>query len=102
MRDKLIRGRLDDKMTASLNVGDTLMAQSVLSQIEDSFSQLSVSEQRRLIERLVRRVHQNAPNEESDLDNQLALMAADPEIQSELRDIEREFAHAEADGLEAT
>ncbi|MDQ3256211.1 MAG: hypothetical protein M3R15_20335 [Acidobacteriota bacterium] len=78
------------------------MEQSILSQIEDSFSRLSVSEQRRLIERLVHRVHQNALNEESALDHQLALMAADPEIQSELRDIEREFAPAEADGLETT
>lgn len=76
------------------------MEQSILSQIEDSFSQLSVSEQRRLVELLVNRVRQNALNDENDLDNQLALMAADPEIQSELQQIEREFAHAEAGGLE--
>jgi hypothetical protein len=30
---------------------------------------------------------------------QLAEMAADPHIQRELREIEREFAFAEADGL---
>lgn len=75
------------------------MEQSIQSQIEDSFSRLSVSEQRQLIERLVRRVHQNTLMDEDGSDNQLALMAADPEIQSELRNIEREFTHAEADGL---
>ena len=78
------------------------MDQSVLSQIEDSFSQLSPSEQVKLIERLVHYVHQHTFNEEKDLDRQLGLMAADPQIQSELQSIEREFAYAEADGLEAT
>lgn len=34
-------------------------------------------------------------------DRQLDLMAADPEIRRELQNIEREFAYAEADGLEA-
>ena len=76
------------------------MIQSVLSQIEDTFSRLSISEQLLLIERLVRQVHQNTLKQTSDLDNQLALMAADPEIQSELAKIEEEFAYAEADGLE--
>jgi hypothetical protein len=33
------------------------------------------------------------------LELQLALMAADPEIQTELREIDREFSNAEADGL---
>jgi hypothetical protein len=76
------------------------MSQSILTQIEDTFSQLSVSEQLLLIERLVRRVHQRTLKEARDLDNQLALMAADPEIQSEMQIIERDFAYAEADGLE--
>ncbi len=78
------------------------MDQSVMSQIEDSFSQLSPSEQVKLIGRLVHYVHQHTFNEEKDLDRQLGLMAADPQIQSELQSIEREFAYAEADGLEAT
>ena len=78
------------------------MDQSTLSQIEDSFSQLSISEQLWLIERLVHRVHQNTLNRGNDLADQLALMAADPEIRSELQKIEREFAYAEADGLETT
>lgn len=68
------------------------MNQSVISQIEDIFSRLSISEQLLLIERLVRQVHQNAVKREADSDNQLALMAADPQIQDELKKIEEEFA----------
>lgn len=78
----------------------TVMEQSIVSQIEDSFNRLSVPEQRRLIERLVHRIHQNTLKDENDLANQLALMAADPEIQSELQKIKREFACAEADGFQ--
>ena len=78
------------------------MNQSVLSQIEDTFSKLSLPEQLLLIERLVHRVQQNTLKQTDDLDNQLALMAADPEVQSELEKIEQEFAYAEADGLENT
>ena len=77
------------------------MNDSVVTQIEDSFNQLSISEQLWLIERLVHRVHEATLNSRSDLDEQLALMANDPEIQNELRNIEEEFSHAEADGLEA-
>jgi hypothetical protein len=76
------------------------MDSSVVTQIEDGFSQLSIPEQLWLIERLVHRVHEATLNKKSGLDQQLALMAHDPEIQSELRNIEREFSHAEADGLE--
>jgi len=75
------------------------MKQSAFSEIEDIFSGLSVGEQLRLIERLVRRVQQNT-KEEGDLNAQLALMATDPQIQSELQRIEAEFLTAEADGLE--
>jgi len=74
--------------------------QSIFTQIEDDFIRLSVPEQLQLIERLVHRVHQSALLAGSDLSVQLAAMAADPEIQREVRDIEREFACAEADGLE--
>jgi len=76
------------------------MSDSIVTQIEDGFSQLSIPEQLWLIERLVHRVHEATLNNRSDLDQQLALMADDPEIQSELRSIEREFSNAEADGLE--
>ena len=76
------------------------MDQSTLSQIDDTFSRLSVSEQLWLIEHLVHQVQQNSVRETDDQDHQLALMAADPDIQRELKDIEKEFASAESDGLE--
>lgn len=76
------------------------MSNVIVSQIEDGFSQLSISEQRWLIARLAHRAHEATLKNRNDLDQQLALMATDPEIQSELQHIEREFAHAEADGLE--
>jgi hypothetical protein len=76
------------------------MDQSTLSQIEESFRRLPVSEQLGLIERLVHRVRESTLRENEDLDKQLAAMAADPEIQDELQQIEREFALTESDGLE--
>ena len=76
------------------------MDQPTVSQIEESFSQLPISEQLRLIERLVHRVHEKTLMESQELDDQLGLMAADPQIQSELQEIESEFALAESDGLE--
>jgi uncharacterized protein YicC (UPF0701 family) len=76
------------------------VSNSILSQIENSFSQLSISEQLRLIERLVHHVHDATMNNKQNLDQQLALMATDPEIQNELQRIEQEFSQAEADGLE--
>ena len=77
------------------------MNDSIVAQIEDNFSQLSISEQLWLIERLIHRIHEATLNNRSDLDEQLALMANDPEIQSELRNIADEFSQTEADGLEA-
>jgi hypothetical protein len=87
-------------MRAILGEGARLMNDSIVTRIEDSFNQLSLPEQLWLIERLVHHVHEATLNGRTDLDEQLALMARDPEIQSELRNIEREFSHAEADGLE--
>ena len=60
------------------------MSNPIFSQIEDGFNQLSVSEQLLLIEHLVHRVHEATLKDRDDLDQHLALMAADPEIQSEL------------------
>ena len=75
------------------------MSQSMISQIENTFSRLSISEQLLLIERLVHQVRKSTLKQPTDLENQLALMAADPQIQNELEKIEAEFAYAEADGL---
>lgn len=71
-----------------------------MAQIESSFSQLSVSEQLLLIERLVHQVHEVTLKRRGEFYQQLAMMAADPEIQRELQRIELEFSNAEADGLE--
>jgi len=76
------------------------MSNSALTQIEDGFKRLSASEQQCLIERLIRHLNETTTNRTNDLDQQLALMASDPEIQNELERIEREFSYAEADGLE--
>jgi hypothetical protein len=76
------------------------MNQSTLSQIEESFSQLPVSEQRRLIERLVRRLNEHSRNKDEHIEDQLVQMATDPDIQREIQEIEREFAFVESDGLE--
>ncbi|MEW5956087.1 MAG: hypothetical protein AB1801_00060 [Chloroflexota bacterium] len=76
------------------------MNASVLSRIEDTFSQLSLTEQLWLIERLIQHIRENMLQKESLFETQLAVMSADPEIQTELQQIEAEFVLAEVDGLE--
>ncbi len=71
-----------------------------LSQIEESIDQLTLIEQLLLIERLANRIRQSTTMEQSIWENQLIAMAADPEIQDELRKIEEEFASTELDGLD--
>ena len=70
-----------------------------LSQIEEHITQLSLDEQLWLIARIAQRLHAQLVAQ-NPLDVQIAAMAADPEIQNELRAIAEEFASAEADGLE--
>ena len=69
-----------------------------LSQIEEHIAQLSLDEQLWLIARVAHRLRAQLITQ-SPLDAQLAAMAADPEVQNELRAIAEEFAYAEADGL---
>ena len=71
------------------------MSQQIPSQIEESFNQLSPSEQSRVIEYLIRRMKERSSRQPDDMDRELAAMAVDPEIQAELQEIEREFSHAE-------
>ena len=73
-------------------------APSLLSEIEENISKLSVDDQLWLIERVTQRIRENIV-EKNDRNDQLRDMAADPEIQKELQAIEREFASAEEDGL---
>lgn len=75
------------------------MSQSTLVQIEERFSQLPISEQRALLERLARRVNAQTAGGDEDL---MAQMAADPDVQREIGEIEQEFACTDADGLNHT
>jgi hypothetical protein len=72
----------------------------LLTSLERQARQLSPAEQLWLIERLVHSLRQRSTNAQPSIEQQLAQMAADPEIQRELRDIAGEFAVTEADGLE--
>ena len=71
----------------------------ILSQIEERISQLSAEEQLWLIARVAQRLRARLTTQ-SPAEAQLVAMAADPEIQTELRTIAEEFAYTEADGLE--
>jgi hypothetical protein len=76
------------------------MNSTAFSAIENQFSELPFEEQLLLIERLVHRLRNNALGERSAWESDLAAMAADAEIQSELRRIDAEFRSTEAGGLE--
>ncbi len=65
--------------------GAKIMNVSVLSKIENNISQLSLTEQLWLIERLIQRIRESTLDEQSILESQLTAMAADPEIQNELQ-----------------
>jgi hypothetical protein len=71
----------------------------VLSEIEAHIDELSVAEQLALLEYVAQRLRKNL-GAQSNLENDLVLMAADPDIQRELREINEEFASMEADGLD--
>ena len=70
-----------------------------LSQMEDNINKLSLDEQLWLVERLVHNIRETTNKKKYQFENDLAIMADDPQIQSELRKIEEEFAFTEADGL---
>ena len=72
---------------------------SALSQIEEHIYQLSLAEQLWLIERVAQRIREKLVAQSAP-DQQLAAMAADQEMQQELRSIEEDFAYAAADGLD--
>lgn len=76
------------------------MNSSVLFEIERKIRELSQKEQLWLIERLARGLRERTLKDQGILENQLAAMASDPEIQSELKKMGEEFALTESDGLE--
>ena len=76
------------------------MISPALSQVEELINHLSYHERLSLIERLARQLQATAlPQPPPDFQQQIALMAADPAMQAELRAIEQEFAGTESDGL---
>ena len=74
-------------------------APSLLSELEDNISRLSLDDQLLLIERVSHRIRENI-SDKTDGDAQLSEMAADPEIQRELQKINNEFSTTEHDGLD--
>ncbi|MCL1464705.1 hypothetical protein [Argonema galeatum] len=76
-----------------------------LQEIEHSIRALSLEEQLWLLERIARQVRERTHTKDKFADakymkEQLAAMARDPNIQSEIAAIKEEFAVAEMDGLE--
>jgi hypothetical protein len=75
-----------------------------LSQIEQAIDILSYDELMCLLERLVQSLRQKSAAQmhasSKNLEQQIAGMAANPDIQRELSEIDREFAVTESDGLE--
>ena len=72
----------------------------VLADIEQRASGLSTKEQLWLIERLAQNLRRLSPPGLLVTDEHLAAMAADPDIQREIREIDEEFLTTETDGLE--
>jgi hypothetical protein len=70
-----------------------------LAELEAAVSELPIEDQLRLVERLTQRIRERFAAK-IDIEAQLREMAEDAEIQKELQDINREFAVAEADGLD--
>ena len=77
------------------------MTTPTLERIETDIAELSFAEQIWLMERLAHRIRQQTLRPLLVKDDDLAAMAADPAIQSELRYIQAEFVVAELDGLDS-
>ena len=76
------------------------MATGPASNIEIQFARLSPEAQLGLLERLLHRVRLSLAGSQELWEAELADMAADPEMQRQLREIDAEFGPTEADGLE--
>lgn len=74
------------------------MSDAVLYQIEKTILELPADEQLLLISRVVDKLRKTAQNE-AEFEARLAEMAADKQVQAELRRIEDDFAATELDGL---
>lgn len=81
------------------------MISPTLLELERSIRTLSIQEQAWLLERIARNIRERTQTadkfgDRKFMQQQLAAMASDPEIQAELAAIDREFAITESDGLE--
>ena len=76
------------------------MTKSIIERIETDIEKLSVSEQLWLMERLAYRIRQSSLRRLDVQESDLIAMAADPTIQSEIRQINTEFTATELDGLD--
>ena len=76
------------------------MATATHSEIESEFLRLSPEAQLSLLERLIHHVRLALAGRRDAWEAGLSSMAADPEMQRELRQISQEFNATESDGLE--
>ncbi len=76
-----------------------MSAPSILNELEENIRRLPLDDQLLLIERVSHRIRTDISGK-MDIDAQLSEMAADPEIQKELQEIEQEFSTTEKDGLD--
>jgi hypothetical protein len=74
------------------------MSRSILTDIEQRIDQLSRDEQLWLIERLAQCLRQTTPAGAATRGNDLASVATDPEIETELRAIEEELGAVVPEG----
>ena len=75
------------------------MTGSAVKDIESQFAQLPPAIQLSVLERLVHRMGESLAAQQDEWESGLSAMAADLEMQRELRSISAEFAATEADGL---
>ncbi|MGA2544877.1 MAG: hypothetical protein ABSG78_25280 [Verrucomicrobiota bacterium] len=75
------------------------MTGSAVNEIESQFAQLPPAVQLRVLERLVHQMRESEGRRQDEWEAGLSAMAADPEMQRELRRISSEFSATEADGL---
>lgn len=74
------------------------MNSAMLSELERQIHRLTPDEQLWLIEQMVHQLRK--PHSPGTLELELAAVAADPDIQREIREIDEEFKGTESDGLE--
>ena len=75
------------------------MATPVINEIENEFARLPAEAQLCLLERLIHQTRMSVTGQREDWGDALSAMAADPEIQRELSQIDAEFRATESDRL---